>query len=305
MGNDLVVIATGTILGTIARISMLRADYRQYPSYPQGYTIHLTLGGVAAFIGSVAIPAVVAEDYAAATFLALAATQFREVRNIERETLQNMESTELVIRGPAYIEGIARIFEARNYLAMLTALVVTLAMTLTERLSEIPVWALALLGAAAGTIAIVLLKRVMEGANVGHLAQVEIAKITFDGPLLTVDGNPLMNVGSEDARDEYRQHGMAVRVKPRDIDAKATLSNTGQRQAIAHNAAALLGIRKDVDTPQFTPLVRRNIDTGDLILVIVPFENDQDALLQAVRDTPIIEGARRKPSVSPAAQEVD
>ncbi len=66
-------------------------------------------------------------DLAAASFLALAATQFREVRSVERETLRNMEDTELVPRGSAYIEGIARVFEARNYLTMLTGLGASLA----------------------------------------------------------------------------------------------------------------------------------------------------------------------------------
>lgn len=38
-----------------------------------------------------------------------------------------MEATELVKRGTAYIEGIARVFEARNYLSIWVALVVAAA----------------------------------------------------------------------------------------------------------------------------------------------------------------------------------
>jgi len=116
-------VALGTAIGALARFDTLRIDYRQYPSYPQGYTIHMTLGVIASFLGAVAIPALSARDFAAASFLALAATQFREVRSIERETLLNLEESELVPRGKAYIEGIARVFEARNYLAMMTAFV--------------------------------------------------------------------------------------------------------------------------------------------------------------------------------------
>src|SRR5690554_3354403 len=98
----------GTLGGSLSRLYTLRIDYRQYPSYPQGLTIHLALGAIAAFLGAVAAPAIAAEEYAAATFLALAATQFREVRNMERQTLLNLETSELVPRGTAYIEGIAR-----------------------------------------------------------------------------------------------------------------------------------------------------------------------------------------------------
>src|SRR5690606_22861870 len=97
----------GVVMGSLARIYMLRIDYRQYPSYPQGYVIHVSLGVVASFLGAIVVPAVVTGDFAAASFLALAATQFREVRTVERETLTRMEETELVPRGKAYIEGIA------------------------------------------------------------------------------------------------------------------------------------------------------------------------------------------------------
>ncbi|MCC3377814.1 YIEGIA domain-containing protein, partial [Cohnella sp. REN36] len=58
--------------------------------------------------------------------LGLAAQQFRDVRNMERNTLQQLDSMELVPRGVAYIEGIAQAFEGRNYLVMFTSLLVTL-----------------------------------------------------------------------------------------------------------------------------------------------------------------------------------
>ena len=78
------------------------------------------------------------------------------------------------------------------------------------------------------------------------------AKISFDGPMLMVDDIPIMNVGSKVARERYLQAGLAVLIKPHDANAKATLANVGQRQAIAHNAAALLGIRMDVGEPEYT-----------------------------------------------------
>ncbi len=78
-------------------------DFRQYPTYPQGRIIHLSFGFIAAFIGSVAVPAVLESDWTAVTFLGLAATQFREVRKMERETLEKIDTKEMVKRGtPLY-----------------------------------------------------------------------------------------------------------------------------------------------------------------------------------------------------------
>ena len=38
----------GMVAGFLARLYMLRTDYRNYPSYPHGYIIHLSLGAIAA-----------------------------------------------------------------------------------------------------------------------------------------------------------------------------------------------------------------------------------------------------------------
>ena len=33
-----------SLVGVLARVAMLRSDYRQYPSYPHGYATHLFMG---------------------------------------------------------------------------------------------------------------------------------------------------------------------------------------------------------------------------------------------------------------------
>lgn len=304
MDSTVAAVGLGTLLGAAARLSMLRVDYRQYPSYPQAYVIHLTLGIIAAFLGAVAIPALLAKDFAAATFLSLAATQFREVRNIERETLTRIESTELVVRGTAYIEGIARVFEARNYIAMVTATLSTGSFLLTQHLGDSLLLS-AVVAVVIAVVVIVSLGRLMQGLKVADMANVRPATIEFDGATLVVAGNRLMNVGTKTAREKYLEEGLAVVIEPKDANAKATLANTGQRQALAHNAAALLGVKKDVDTPEFSPIVRLNIETGEVNLVIIPTESDMDALMRAVLDTPILEGAYRRPLAAKAARMVD
>lgn len=66
--------------GILSRLNMLRTDYRQYPTYPHGKIIHVSLGVIAAGLGAVAVPALLEKNYTAVTFLSLAAQQFRDVR---------------------------------------------------------------------------------------------------------------------------------------------------------------------------------------------------------------------------------
>lgn len=290
--NVVAPVTVGVIAGTIARISLLRMDYRQFPSYPQGYATHLTLGFIAAFLGAIAPPAIATGELAAASFLALAATQFREVRTAERETLRNMEPTELVPRGPAYIEGIARVFEARNYLAMLTGMISSLAGTIAYNFGL--VWSV-VAAAGVGGVTAVLLQKLMGGKRIGDIAQVTVTKLSFEGPVLTVDGVQITNVGLPKARERYLKEGLAVHIMPHDADGRATLANLGQRQAIAHETALLLGIELDVDEPEFIPIARQNPQTGAVVMAIVPLLQDEEALIRAVEYVPILDGAQRKP----------
>lgn len=288
-------VTVGAVSGTVARWIMLRTDYRQFPGYPQGYSVHLSLGFIAAALGAIAPPAVANGDLAAASFLALAATQFREVRSVERETLRNMETTELVPRGDAYIEGIARVFETRNYLAMLTGLVASM---VTTTLTGRGLWWSIGAGAAAGLACIIILARALGGKRIGDIAHVTAAGIEFQGPLLTVAGVVIMNVGLPSARRRYLEEGLAVLIRPKDANARATLSNLGQRQAIAHEVALLLGLKMDVDEPELMPIARQNPDNGDVVMAIVPLLKDPEALVRAVEYVPVLEGSVRRPAAS-------
>lgn len=291
----IVPVAVGAAAGTWVRLRMLRMDYRQFPSYPQGFATHVTLGFIAAFLGAIAPPAVATGELAAASFLALAATQFREVRTAERETLRNMEGTELVPRGPAYIEGIARVFEARNYMAMLTGMVASLAGTVTAGWG--PLWSLGA-AVAAGGVAAAVLQHLMGGLRIGDIADVTPAAVEFDGPILTVAGVSILNVGLPASRRRYLEEGLAVKIVPRDVDARATLANLGQRQAIAHEAALLLGVELDVDEPEFIPIARQDPKTGLVVIAVCATLQDETALVRAVEYVPLLEGARRKPASS-------
>jgi hypothetical protein len=50
-----------------------------------------------------------------------------------------------------------------------------------------------------------------------------------------------------------------------------------------------------VDTAEFTPILRRDLDTGRIGMVIVPIEKDIELLIEAVKKVPVLESAYRSP----------
>jgi hypothetical protein len=215
----LAVILAGVLAGTISRALLLRIDYRQYPGYPHGYLAHLSLGFISSALGAVAVPAILKPDYTAVTFLALAAQQFREIRNMERRTLESLESTELVKRGLDYIEGIARTFEARNYLVMGTAFATSLAAQFGGFFAAV----------VTALVALIVSRVFMSGEVIGNICDVVPATLSFKGPILMVDEIGIMNVGLASMRAKIIKDGLAVKIIPRDGNARATIHDIGQR----------------------------------------------------------------------------
>lgn len=285
-------IILGILMGTLSRLYMLRSDYRNYPSYPHAYASHLTFGFIAASLGAVALPAILEKDFVAVTFLALAAQQFREIRIIERKSLDNIEPTELVPRGTAYIEGIAKLFEARNYLAMVTGLVTSIVIWLADW------WT----GILAGIIIAIVANRFMAGLRIGDIARVRVTPLTFDGPNMGIGDVIIMNVGEGEALEVWKEKGVGIVIEPKDDNARATLANIGQRQAILHDIATQLGVYLDVGMQQFTPLARLDLLTGRVYIIIIPIEPDEEPIKIAVERVPVLESSQRKPLQSSAGK---
>ena len=285
MDKTIQIIILGIIIGTAARIYMLRTDYRQYPSYPHGIVVHVSLGVLAAALASLAIPALMEKEYTAITFLSLAAQQFREIRNMERETLSKLEELSLVPRGLDYIEGIAKVFEARNYLVMFTSLVT----------ASVALWLGLVAGTIAGIITILISMYLMRGRFVRDIAIVKSGKLHFENSLLMVDDIVIMNVGLEDQRDKILKDGIGVIVHPKNDNGRAILNNLGQRQAILHDVSILVGNKLEVGEPDLTPLMRKDVDTGKLALFVVPNEKDLECVIEAIYRTPILESAAYYP----------
>ena len=275
----------GMVAGFLARLYMLRTDYRNYPSYPHGYIIHLSLGAIAASLASIALPALLEEEYTAITFLVLCAQQFRDIRNMERETLMKLEENTLVPRGLDYIEGIAKVFESRNYLVMLVSLVT----------SGATIYGGVGLGAVAGLVMILFARFLMRGSFIRGIARVTEGKLHFEKSLLYVDDIVLMNVGDPEAREKILREGVGIVLHPYDDDGRSILNNLGKRQALVHDISMLVGNKLEVGEQEWTPAARKNMETGALGIFLLPNEKDVECVIEAAKRTPVLESAVQKP----------
>lgn len=276
-------ILVGLTAGFTARLILLTSDYRQYPSMPHNYVSHLAFGAIAAGIGAVAVPALLEGEFTAVTFLALAATQFREVRNMERETLMELEGALLVPRGADYIEGIAAVFEARNYLVMATALLPSAA----AALSRSP-W----VGAALGVVSIAGAFMIRSGRRVGDAASVRMGELVFRGPDVYVDNIFIKNVGTGAEREAVKKYALGIIMEPLAFEDRDKLAQPGQRQAILHEVAAALGTREEIGEPELASLARKDLETGTVALFTAPVERDPDLVMTVVARAPLLEASR-------------
>lgn len=283
----------GIVTGTLTRIYMLRTDYRQYPTYLHGKIIHIALGFIAAGLGSVAIPSILNEDFTAITFLTLAASQFREVRNMERNTLTELDSYELVPRGKTYIEGIAVAFESRNYLVIFSSLVSVFGYILFN------FW----VGICVAVVALIISKVLMSGSKIADIVEIEYIEPRFEGAGLYVDNIYIMNIGLPQRQEEVLKYGMGFTLKPKNFNARSTIANLGQRQAILHDVSTALGVYRDSGTPALVPLAKRDLDDGRVGVFVLPQEKNIEKALKIIGAVPTLENAIRMPSERNASKE--
>lgn len=276
------VIMLGITAGLVNRWLLLRIDYRHYPTYPHGQLVHLALGFIASCLGAVAIAAIAKPDYVAVTFLVLAAQQFREVRNMERETLMKLEESKLISRGNDYIEGIARVFEARNYLVIMTALLSS---------GAVQLWGVKA-GLIIAPVSIILTLRLMSGSFIGDIAEVKQGRVYFAGSLLMVDDVVIMNVGLPQTRKKIIEEGMGVIIKPVDDNARLNLDAPGQRKAIIHDVVSILGSKVDINETELMPMARKQVDKGYLAFFIVANEPDLEMMIEIIKRVPVLESTQ-------------
>lgn len=280
---------------------MLRTDYRQYPTHLHGKIIHVATGVIAAALGTVAVPSILEENFTAVTFLTVAASQFREVRNMERNTLTQLDNYELVSRGATYIEGIALVFESRNYLVIFTSFVTTLVYiigyhwfdTMTSIYMRNITGAIA--GIIAGIICLLLSKSLMSGKRIKELVEIEHIPLRFEGAGLYIDNIYMLNIGLPDRQEQILKNGLGFVLKPHNDNVKVTLANLGQRQAILHDCAIALGVYRDTGNPSLVPIAKRDLDTGRLAVFILPSDRNVEKAKDIIGWVPVLENAIRLP----------
>jgi uncharacterized protein len=276
----------GILVGTALRLFMLRTDYRQYPTYLHGKIIHLSLGFIAAALGTIAIPSIMEKEFTAVTFLTLAASQFREVRNMERNTLTEMDGFELVPRGNTYIEGIAVAFESRNYLVIFTSFIVTLGYL------SFNIW----VALGAGVVCFIISNFLMSGSKLSDIVTVEHSDISFDGAGLYVDNIYIMNIGLPERQKEIMEYGMGFILTPKSFSVRSTIANLGQRQAILHDVSVTLGVFRDSGTPALVPLIKRDLNDGRIGVFILPQVKDPKRAQEIIEHVPVLENAIQMPT---------
>ncbi|MBL0387659.1 YIEGIA domain-containing protein [Tumebacillus sp. ITR2] len=284
----LTMIATGFVVGTAARMSTIKEDTRQYPSYPNGKFINVITGAVAATIGAVFPITLITQNFVGVSFLMLAVQQFRDVRKTERESLKDLEQSEYTPRGAAYIDGIAKTFESRNYLSLVASLLCVLTMMLIpghQYVLEIPA------GALLAFLVVYLLRRYTKGKNIGDFADIKLATLSFEGSMLHVDDIPVANVGLPEAQDLLKQEGLAVMITPRTVGASIALAHYGQRQTIIHEASRTFGLKRYL-------YMRRDFHNGRFCFAFVPIRRDAGSLLELVAEVPLLESTRKSERLS-------
>ncbi len=274
----------GIFMGTAARFVTLRIDSRQVPSYPNSYFTNLVTGFLAASLGSVAIPALLSNDLAAITFLMLAVQHFRDIRRQTQESLQEIDPVGFAPRGTAYIDGIAKTFEARNYICLLTSFGTVLALYLTTSDNIRVNGAIAII---TGSVLIWCMVHFTKGKNIGDICTLHFGKIEVRGSELYVDGIWVTAMlGLEKRKQLFIDEGVALVATPKIEKHRLTLENDGQRAAMLYDAARSFGTKE----LWFT---KRSFSDGRVVVAFVPIIKDKEKILRAVRETPILESVRK------------
>ena len=279
-----VMIITGIVAGFVARIITLVVDKRQIPTFPNGQYINLVTGFIAASLGAVAIPALIMQDFTAITFLALATQHFRDIRKIEFDSLTKLDDAGFSKRGEAYIDGIAKTYEARLYMSLVTSVVTVLFMLMARKTNT---YLQVAIGLAAGLAAVMIMKHYTKGKTVGDICEIKQGNIRVEGSELFVDDIFVTSaLGTARSRELFEKQGLGVVIRPKDEMFHITLDNYGQREAMVFEAGRALGVKR-------FSFSRKSYSKGVIVIALVPIIGDIDVMMSAIKHTPILESSRK------------
>lgn len=280
------------ILGIMSRIIVLRVINKQQPTLPQDYIEQLILSFIASALGAVAFPALLGKEFAALTFLAVGVQQFQEVATEEELTLTNIEADELVKKGKTYVNDVAKSYEVRNYLSIFSALAASIAFIVANNSFKFNFIMCTISSIVAAIIVGYIFKKILSNKSLEDIVDVEVVPIEFDGPLLKVGGVVLTNIGLESSKQRYLEKGIGLKVIPKDIVSAGIIGDPAQQQVMLHNVYIHMGIDRDVDEPEFTPIARTNPQDRSVNFGYIPLVKDERLTVEAIKSTPILDSSK-------------
>jgi hypothetical protein len=105
-----------------------------------------------------------------------------------------------------------------------------------------------------------------------------------------------MNIGLPERQKEVLKYGMGFILKPKTFNARSTIANLGQRQAVLHDVSTALGVYRDSGTPALVPLAKRDLDDGRVGVFVLPQERDIERAIKVIGQVPTLENAIRMPT---------
>ena len=287
---------TAMIIGTLCRFFVLRVEDKQYPSRPQDYIEQIIIAALAASLGAVALPALIDKEFSALTFLAVGIQQFQGLSQQEKITLENIDSDEIVSKGEGYINEIATTYEVRSYISLFSALLSSIVYIYIARKFDADILICIIAASIAGIIVGLFFRRVLRRPSINDVAEIYMAKISFEEQLLKVNDITMTNIGLKDTRKKYLEQGMAIEIVPKSMTDFGIINDIDQQRAIMHNIYIHLGFAKDVDEKDLLPIARTNLDKKSVVIIMIPLIKDEVTFMQVTGSTPVLDTSKGKQS---------
>lgn len=109
---------------------------------------------------------------------------------------------------------------------------------------------------------------------------------------MKIGGVVITNVGLENSRKRYLKKGIGLKVIPKDLVSAGIIGDPAQQQAMLYNVYIHMGIDKDVDEPEFTPIARTNPNDNSVNFGFIPLVKDIDLTVEAIKSTPILDSSK-------------
>ncbi len=286
------------LIGILSRFIMLNIDNSQYPTKPNTILNQFILAFVASSLGALLVPALIERSYTSITFLSLAAEQFRQVREAMRNSLENQEDGQLVKRGGAFIEEIARTYEVRNYMCIISSFLTVASFYLITAEFNVDENIAIFIGSGLGLILSFVMKKLLSRPQIGEIADINVVEISFvnDSILKVGDLQGITNVGLAEDRKRFLEKGIGLEIVPKDNNYgyAGIIQDAGQRDAIIYNLYSRLGIYRESYEVSFYPLPRRNPNNESLVIAYLPLEKNVEKAIEAIKSAPVLSSARNK-----------